>query len=261
MKVLFVGDVVGRPGREAVHGLIPGLRQRLAADVVVVNCENAAAGRGVTPELARGFLAAGVDVLTGGNHIWRYREIGPYLEEEPRLVRPANYPHAPGRGSYRFTLPDGRSLGVLQVEGRVFMRNLDCPFEAVRRELAALGPCTATLLDVHAEASSEKQALAWHFDGQLSAVIGTHTHVQTADERVLPRGTALLTDAGMTGPFDSVIGMAVDEAVKRFLTQRTGGHDVATDNVFLCGALVDIDDAGGRARRIERVKEPWPAAS
>lgn len=260
MRFLFVGDVVGRPGRDAVHGLIAGLRQRLALDAVVVNCENAAAGRGVTPELADGFLRAGVDVLTGGNHIWHFKEIGRYMEEQPRLIRPGNYPNAPGRGSYRLNLGDGRTLGVIQVEGRVFMRNLDCPFATVRRELDRLGPVTATFVDVHAEATSEKQALAWHFDGIVSAVIGTHTHVQTADERILPGGTAFLTDAGMTGPYDSVIGMAVKPAVDRFLTQRHGGHEVATDNAFLCGAWVEIDDATGRATRIERVKEAWPIA-
>lgn len=256
---MFVGDVVGKPGRDAVHGLIRGLRQQHKLDAVIVNCENSAAGRGVTPGIADAFLHAGVDVLTGGNHIWHYREIGAYMEEQPRLIRPANYPNAPGRGSYKLKLGDGRSLGVIQVEGRVFMRNLDCPFATIRREIDRLGPVTAIFVDVHEEATSEKQAIAWHYAGRVAAVMGTHTHVQTADERILPGGTAFLTDAGMTGPWDSVIGMAVDEAVNRFLTQRSGGHEVATDNVFLCGAVVEVDDATGRAIHIERVKEAWPA--
>ena len=257
MRFMFVGDVVGRPGRNAVVELVPELRQSLRLDAVVVNCENAARGRGVTIEIAEAMLAAGVDVLTGGNHIWAFREIAGYMERQPRLVRPANYPNAPGRGAYRFALTDGRSLGVVQVEGRVFMRNLDCPFERAAEELEGLGECTATLLDVHCEATSEKQALGWHFDGKFSAVIGSHTHVQTADERVLTEGTAFLTDAGMTGPYDSVIGMRTDSAVKRFLTQRSEGHHVATDNVWLCGAVVETDDETGRAVSIERVKQEW----
>ena len=257
LRFLFAGDVVGRPGQDAIHGLMPGLRQRYKLDAVIVNCENVGpTGVGVTPDLANALLRCGVDVLTSGNHIWHYKEIGPYMEDQPRLIRPANYPNAPGRGAYRLRLRDGRVLGVLQVEGRVFMRNLECPFATVRRELDRMGKVDATFLDVHAEATSEKQALAWHFDGQLSAVIGTHTHVQTADERVLPGGTAFMTDAGMTGPYDSVIGMAIDPAVQRFISQRQSQHEVAHDNVFLCGAVVDVDESG-RAQRIERIKEPW----
>ncbi len=248
---------MGRPGREAISGLIGELRRRLRLDAVIVNCENAAQGRGITPDLAEKMLADGVDVLTGGNHIWHFKSINAYMEEQPRLIRPANYPNAPGRGSYRLKLSHGRTLGVVQVEGRVFMRNLDCPFECIQAELDKLGPCTATFIDVHAEATSEKQAIAWHFAGRVSAVIGTHTHVQTADERIIGNGTAFLTDAGMTGPYDSVIGMAVDPAVQRFLTQRISGHEVATDDVRLCGAVVETDDKSGRAVSIERVQEKF----
>ena len=257
MRFLFVGDVVGKPGRDAVHGLISNLRQRHRLDAVVVNCENAAAGRGVTPDIANAFLRSGVDVLTGGNHIWHFKEIGPYMEEQPRLIRPANYPNAPGRGSYRLKLGDGRILGVVQVEGRVFMRNLECPFATARRELDRLGKCTAYMVDIHAEATSEKQALGWYLDGQVALVVGTHTHVQTADERILPGGTGFLTDAGMTGPHDSVIGMDKDAAVQRFITQRMGGHEVATDNTILCGVIVESDDSTGRALHIERVREEY----
>ncbi len=257
MRILFVGDVVGRPGRDAVLGLVPRLRDERRLDAIVVNCENVASGRGVTPDIADRLLRSGVDVLTGGNHIWRFKEIESYLEEEPRLVRPANYPNAPGHGSYTLALTGGRTLGVIQIEGRVFMRSLGCPFVAITQELSRLGPVTATLVDLHCEASSEKQALAWHFDGRLSAAIGTHTHVPTADERILPRGTAFLTDAGMTGPYASVIGMDVESSVRRFLTQRQTHHKVAEGDVRLCGAIIDIDDANGHATAIERICVPW----
>jgi metallophosphoesterase (TIGR00282 family) len=257
MRFLFVGDVVGRPGLEAISGLIKLLRKRERLDAVVVNCENAAQGRGITPALADQMLRDGVDVLTGGNHIFHFKAINAYMEAQPRLVRPANYPNASGRGSYRLKLSKGRTLGVIQVEGRVFMRKLNCPFAAVQAELDRLGPCTALFLDIHAEASSEKQALAYHFAGKLAAVIGTHTHVPTADERILPGGTAYLTDAGMTGPYDSVIGMVAQEAVQRFLTQSSDGHEVATDDVRLCGAVVETDDKTGRAVSIERLQEKF----
>lgn len=257
MRFLYVGDVVGRLGRAAVHALVPQLRKRLRLDVVIVNCENAAAGLGVTPAMADAFLAGGVDVLTSGNHIWQHREIEAYLEAQPRLIRPANYTASPGRGAYRFKLPDGRVLGVIQVEGRVFMRKLACPFQTALREIDRLGPVQGIFVDIHAEATSEKQALAWFLDGRVSAVIGTHTHVPTADERILPGGTALLTDVGMTGPFDSVIGMAVEPAIERFLTQRRTAHEVASDNIWLCGAVVETDDATGKAVHIERIRETW----
>jgi metallophosphoesterase (TIGR00282 family) len=250
--------VVGRPGRQALLGLLGQLRREQAADAVVVNCENAARGRGVTPEIADGFLQAGADVLTSGNHVWHYREIHDYLENEPRLVRPANYPRAPGWGSHVLETPAG-TLGVIQVEGRVFMRSLECPFAAVQRELDRIGPTSVVLVDVHAEATSEKQALGWHFDGRVSAVVGTHTHVQTADERVLPGGTAYITDVGMTGPHASVIGMQVGAAVQRFLTQRTAGHHVATEDVRLCAVVIDVDGASAKATSIERLNVPWGA--
>lgn len=258
MRFLFVGDVYGRPGRDALLALVPKLRQTLALDAVVVNCENAAGGRGITPALAQQMLDGGVDVLTGGNHIWAYKEIGPYMDAEPRLVRPANHADVAGKGSYVHVLKDGRRLGVIQVEGRVFMRQQHaCPFATAERELARIGPTDAILLDVHAEASSEKQALAHHLDGKLSAVIGTHTHVQTADERVLPRGTALLTDAGMTGPYNSVIGMAPDVAIRRFLRLGSPGHEVGQGDVRLCGAVVETSDTTGLALSIERVQERY----
>jgi 2',3'-cyclic-nucleotide 2'-phosphodiesterase len=258
MRFLYVGDVVGKPGRAAVFGLVPGLRRERNLDAVVVNCENAAGGKGITPELADELLTNVADVLTSGNHVWHYREIKSYLEHEPRLIRPANYPRAPGKGSYVLTLKDGRRFGVLQVEGRVFMRNLDCPFLTLDKERQHLGKVEATLVDVHAEATSEKQALGWHFAGQFSAIIGSHTHVQTADERILPGGTAFLTDVGMTGPHESVIGMQKEAAIDRFLTQRAQGHDLATGDVRLSGVIIDTDDATGKAKSIERLHLPWP---
>lgn len=257
MRILFVGDVVGKPGRNAALGLIPALRKKQQVDVVVVNCENASGGKGISPDVADSLLRGGADVLTGGNHVWQFRDIAEYIESEPRLVRPANYPNAPGRGSYVHVLPDGRTLGVIQIEGRIFMRPLDCPFVAVERELGEVGRVTATLLDLHCEATSEKQAIAWHFDGKVSAAIGSHTHVQTADERILPHGTAFLTDAGMTGPHDSVIGLKPEAAIQRFLTQRFVRYEVASKNVLLCGALIDVDDTTGKAVSIERVREVW----
>ncbi len=258
MRFMYVGDVVGKPGRNAVLALVPKLKRERHLDAVVVNCENAAAGKGSTPDLADEFLRGGVDVLTTGNHVWQYREIRNYLEHESRLLRPANYPRAPGKGSYVHTLADGRRLGVIQVEGRVFMRNLECPFAVVERELANLGPVTATLVDIHAEASSEKQALGWHFAGKVSALFGTHTHVQTADDRILPGGTAFMTDVGMTGPHHSVIGMVKEAAIERFLTQRASGHEVATEDVRMCAALVETDDATGKAIKLERLQVSWP---
>ena len=258
MRFLYIGDVVGRPGRQAVTTFVPALRGELVLDAVIVNCENAAAGKGITPDLATDLLKH-ADVLVSGNHVWQYRAIEAYLDGEPRLVRPANYPNAPGRGSYVLTLRSGAKLGVIQVEGRVFMRNLDDPFTAIERELKAMAGVRCIFVDAHCEATSEKQALAWYFDGQVSAVIGSHTHVQTADERVLPGGTAFLTDAGMTGPYDSVIGMEVRASIERFLTQRRTPHEVATGNTWLCGAVVEVDDETGKARSIKRVKRVLPA--
>lgn len=259
MRFLFLGDVVGRPGREAVLALVPKLRQTHRLDAVVVNCENSAGGKGVTPEIADAFLSGGVDVLTGGNHVWAHKDIDTYLEHESRLVRPANYPRAPGAGSYTFRLSDGRTLGVIQVEGRVFMRNLECPFRSADRELSALGRCTAVLVDVHCEASSEKQALGFHLAGRVSAVIGSHTHVPTADARVLPGGTAFQTDAGMCGPYLSVIGMDAQASIEGFLTHRRSrrGHQVGRGDVRVCGAMVDVDDATGKAREITSIQEAW----
>jgi metallophosphoesterase (TIGR00282 family) len=259
LKVLFLGDVFGKPGRQAVQRLVPRLITRLGADLVIANAENASNGLGVTPDAAEEILASEVDLLTSGNHIWVKREIGPYLDApRSRLLRPANYPKgAPGRGRGIATTPDGRKLGVVNVEGRVFMKALDDPFPAALAEVEALKAegCRAILVDVHAEATSEKTALAHYLDGKVSAVIGTHTHVQTADERLLPGGTAFISDAGMCGPRDSVIGVRKDLVLERFLTQRPVSFEPAKKDVWINAVLVEIDDATGLARSIERIQE------
>ncbi len=259
MKVLFLGDVFGKPGRQAVQRLVPKLIGRHGLDLVVANAENSAAGVGVTPDSADELLAAEVDLLTSGNHIWSKREIGPYLNRAgSRLIRPANYPKgAPGRGRAVVETPDGRKLGVINLEGRVFMKTLDDPFQRAREEVEALKAegCRCILVDMHCEATSEKNAMGWFLDGQVSAVLGTHTHVQTADQRVLPGGTAFITDVGMCGPWDSIIGVKKELVLERFLTQRPMAFEPARREVHLQGAIVDLDDATGRARSIERVQE------
>jgi metallophosphoesterase (TIGR00282 family) len=259
VKVLFLGDVFGKPGRQAVARSVPRYIARESIDLVVVNAENAAAGVGVTPDLADELLAAEVNLLTSGNHIWSKREILPYLDRpESKLLRPANYPPGtPGRGSAIIATPDGRKLGVLNLEGRVFMKNLDDPFRVAETELSALraGGARAVLVDMHCEATSEKAALAWFLDGRVSAVLGTHTHVQTADERILPGGTAFLTDVGMCGPNDSIIGMKKELVLERFLTQRPAPFEPARRDVWLQGVILDIDEESGKARSIVRVQE------
>jgi len=259
LKVLFLGDVFGKPGRNAVKRLVPRLISRHGLDLVVANAENVANGAGVTPEGAEELLAAEVDLLTSGNHIWSKREIVPYLEAPgSRLLRPANYPEgAPGRGHLAIETPDGRKLGVLNLEGRVFMKDLDDPFRLAERlveDLKSQG-CKAILVDMHCDATSEKNAMGWFLDGRVSAVLGTHTHVQTADARVLPGGTAYITDVGMCGPWDSVIGVRKELVLDRFLSQRPVSFEPAKRDVFLQGAIVDIDESTGRARAIERVQE------
>ena len=259
MKLLFLGDVFGKPGRQAVQRLVPRLISREGIDLVVANGENVAAGSGVTPELAEELLAAEVNLLTSGNHIWSKREIVPYLDRPgSRLIRPANYPKgSPGRGRAIVETPDGRRLGVVNLEGRVFMKTLDDPFAVGLAEVEALQRegVKAILVDMHCDATSEKNAMGHFLDGKVSAVLGTHTHVQTADERVLPGGTAYITDVGMCGPWDSVIGVKKELVIERFLTQRPIGFEPARRDTHLQGAIVDIDDETGKARSIVRVQE------
>lgn len=260
MNLLFIGDVVGRPGRRAVTQWLPALRREVGADLVIANGENSAGGFGVTPETVNDLTAAGVDVITGGNHIWHTREAPTLLDAEPRLLRPANYPAgAPGRGAAVFAAAGGARVGVLNLEGRAFMQPLLSPFDYAREEVERLHAETRVIfVDMHAEATSEKAALAWYLDGRVSAVVGTHTHVQTADERVLPGGTAFITDAGMTGPRDSIIGMSRETVLPRFLTLLPARFEVASGPVQLNGVLIEIDPQTGRAsaiRRVNRVEE------
>jgi len=255
MRILFIGDIVGRPGRECVKRGLAALVDHYRLDAVVANVENAAGGFGVTREIGDELLDWGVDVMTSGNHIWDKKEAIDYIGTEPRLLRPANYPTgAPGNGSYVARTRNGRALGVINVMGRVFMLNIDDPFASVLREIDAMRQRTRIVfVDFHAEATSEKLAMGWHLDGKVTAVIGTHTHVQTADERILPKGTAYLTDAGMTGPHDSIIGVEVEAALGKFLTAMPARFETATANPRLNGVLLDADDETGRAKDIERL--------
>lgn len=260
MKVLFVGDIFGKPGRNAVAHFVPTLRRAHGLDFCIGNSENAAAGAGCTPELAEELLES-LDLLTSGNHCWSKREITSYLARPgSRQLRPANYPgDAPGRGHTVLTSKEGKKLGVLNLEGRTFMKTLDCPFRTAERlvaELRAQTPCV--LVDMHCEATSEKNAMGHYLDGRVSAVLGSHTHVQTADQRVLKGGTAYITDVGMCGPWDSVIGIRKEAAIERFLTSRHASFEPATEEPWLQGAIVEIDDATGRARSIARVQEKLP---
>ena len=255
MRILFIGDIVGRPGRQLVKAGLAPLVSRHAIDLVIANAENAAAGAGITREIGDELLEYGVDVMTSGNHIWDKKEAFSYIGAEPRLLRPANYPAgAPGNGSYLARTRDGVSVGVVNVMGRVFMLQIDDPFAVAMREIEALRQRTRIVfVDFHAEATSEKIAMGWHLDGKVTAVVGTHTHVQTADERILPKGTAYLTDVGMTGPHDSIIGVEVEPSLNRFLTGLPSRFDVASGNPRLNAVVVDADETTGRATDIERL--------
>ncbi len=259
MNILFLGDVVGRSGREAVGAALPPLRARLAVDVAIVNAENASHGFGLAPDMAVALFAAGADVLTLGNHAWDRREIIPFIAETPRLIRPLNFPPGtPGAGTVLVELPGGRRVLVLNAMGRLFMDALDCPFRATAQELARhqLGrTVAATVIDFHAEATSEKMAFAHSFDGQVSLVVGTHTHCPSADHQILPGGTAFQSDAGMCGDYDSVIGMAKEGAATRFWRKMPGERLApAEGEATVCGLFVETDDATGLARRVEPVR-------
>jgi 2',3'-cyclic-nucleotide 2'-phosphodiesterase len=257
MNILFVGDIVGRPGRRALRLALPDLRADHRIDFVIANGENAAAGFGVTQKVLHEILDAGVDCVTSGNHVWAKKEVEGFIGNEVRLLRPANFPEGcPGRGAMVYRSRDGRPVAVANLQGRVFMQPLDCPFAwfdahagELRREAAVL------IVDFHAEATSEKQAIARHADGRASAVLGTHTHVQTSDEQILPGGTAYITDCGMTGPVDSIIGTQTETIIKRFRTQLPQKFEVADGPVDVCGVVVETDDDSGRARRVLRFRE------
>ena len=255
MRILFIGDIVGRPGRDLVRRGLPAIVEHHAIDFVIANAENAAAGFGITREIGDQLLESSIDVLTSGNHIWDKKEALDYIGTEARLLRPANYPAGvPGNGSYLGRTRDGVSVGVINVMGRVFMASIDDPFAVVLREIEALRARTRIIfIDFHAEATSEKIAMGWHLDGKVTAVVGTHTHVQTADERILPKGTAYLTDVGMTGPHDSVVGVEIEAALGRFLTGLPARFETATANPRLHAVMIEADEHTGLAIDIERL--------
>ena len=256
MRALLIGDVIGRPGRVAVERFVIRLREELGLDFVLVNCENAAGGAGVTPTVADELFRSGVDVLSSGNHVWRKKEALDLLKLDHRVLRPANYPEmAPGSGATVITTLSGHKVGVLNVQGRVFMDPVvACPFRTAEREVERLRLTTSMIIvDMHAEATSEKVALGWFLDGKVSCVFGTHTHIPTADERLLPKGTAFPTDVGMTGPYDSVIGRQTEQILERFLSGIPVKSEVAQGNVQLHGLLVDIDPVSGHATHVERL--------
>jgi metallophosphoesterase (TIGR00282 family) len=256
-KILLIGDIVGAPGRKAVEVALPKLIAQHKIDFVVANAENAAGGSGLTPEIADELFSRGVDVITTGDHVWRQKEIVPRLETDNRILRPANYPKsASGKGYALVDAKNGVKVAVINVVGRIFMGSSNCPFETVNQIIEEISLDTAVIVvDVHAEATSEKVAMGWFLDGRASAVFGTHTHVQTADETVLPGGTAFITDVGMTGPYDSVIGRAKDKVIAALTTSMPRHFDVAEGDIRLGGALVTVDSDTGRAKAIERVME------
>lgn len=257
MKVLFLGDVFGKPGRICIEKQLPDIVEKNSVEVVIANGENAAGGLGITPRISDDLLNLGIDVITSGNHIYKKKEIYDYLEREPRLLKPANYPpDTPGNGSYILSNKkiNDKKVAVINICGRVFLDNFDCPFRCVDNIINFVRKQTPIIIvDFHAEVTSEKVAMGWFLDGRVSAVIGTHTHVQTADERVLPKGTAYITDVGMVGPRDSVIGIRKEIAVERFLNLMPQKFKVASNDNWINGALIDIDEGSGKSKSITRI--------
>ncbi|MCX7842433.1 MAG: TIGR00282 family metallophosphoesterase [Clostridia bacterium] len=254
MKILFIGDVVGNPGRKAVKELLPDIRKKLGIDFCIANCENAAGGSGITYVVAQELYKSGIDAITLGNHTWAKREILNFIDCDPRIVRPANYPEGtPGNGSTIISGPGGK-IGVLNLLGRVYMDSIDCPFKAADRELQYLKRnVKAIVIDMHAEATSEKCALAWYLDGRVSCVLGTHTHVQTADERILPFGTGYITDVGMSGPYEGIIGIDREIIINRFITHIPAKFEVSKGPVQFNAVYVEVDESTGRTVKIERI--------
>ncbi len=261
MNILSIGDVVGEPGRKSLSQLLPAIKEEFKIELTVVNAENAAGGAGITPRIAEEIFRFGCDVLTLGDHVWDRHELIEYLQEKDTIIRPANFPEGtPGKGFCLFECPSGKRIGVLNIIGRVFMRyNVDCPFRTLQKIVEQIKKDTKMIIvDFHAEATSEKIALGLFIDGQVSAVLGTHTHVQTADEKILPKGTAYITDLGMTGPHDSVIGQDKEKIIQRFLTSMPVRFEVAKDNTWLHGAVIDVDEQTGLARNIIRLQRRLP---
>jgi 2',3'-cyclic-nucleotide 2'-phosphodiesterase len=256
MKVLFIGDIVGEPGREIIRKKLRDYKTEKKIDAVIANAENAAGGSGVTQRIAEELHEFGIDILTSGDHIWKKREVYEYLNRSDRLIRPANYPDgAPGCGATAIEIKGKGVLGAVNLIGRVFMDAVDCPFRKAQKEIETLKKKTNIIfVDMHAEATSEKVAMGWYLDGKVSAVIGTHTHIQTADEKILPGGTAYITDCGMTGPYDSVIGRRKDLIIERFLTQLPNRFEVSEKGVEMHGVMVEVDEKTGKAVSIKRVR-------
>lgn len=256
LTILFIGDIVGRPGREAVRNLLPQIKEEEAIDIVIANAENSAGGSGITVKIAEELLSSGIDCLTTGDHVWSKREIMNFLDQEPRLLRPANYPKGVvGHGSTIIHTKRGEILGVLNLLGRIFMEPVDSPFQVAVEEIESLRSKTALILvDFHAEATSEKQAMGYFLDGKVSCVLGTHTHVQTADEKILPQGTAYISDVGMTGPFKSILGRNVDAVLKRFLTSTPTRFNISDEDIRLQGVVVNIETTSGKAKDIKRIE-------
>lgn len=256
MKILFIGDIVGKTGRNVVKALLPSLTDKYKVDLVIANAENIAGGFGLTEPLVAELFRMGVHVITTGNHVWDKKDFVHYISKDNRVLRPINYPPGvPGYGSIVFNAPGGYKVAVLNVSGRVFMNGMDCPFRATASEIERLSKeANIIFVDFHAEATSEKIALGYFLDGKVSAVIGTHTHVQTADEKILPNGTAYITDAGMTGPANSVIGMEISQIIQRFLTSMPAKFETAPGEAILSGVVVEINTETGRATGIQRVQ-------
>ena len=258
MKILFVGDIVGRGGRRALQQNLGKVQEERGIDFTIVNVENAAGGFGVSVPIAESILRMGADVLTSGNHVWDQKEVFPYLDRQPRLLRPGNYPPGvPGHGVWVGESSSGIPVAVINLQGRVFMQAIDCPFRMIEQEIENLDPSIkVNLVDFHAEATAEKMAFAWYVDGQVSAVVGTHTHIPTADARVLPGGTAYVTDVGMTGSYDSVIGMRVEESVSRFLKGIGKRFQPETRDPRFSSVILEVDESTGRAHHVERCDIP-----
>lgn len=257
MRVLFIGDIVGKPGRKYLQENLSVLKESLQPALIIANGENAAGGAGITANVYHELRKTGIDLLTGGNHIWDQKDVFNFIDAEKRLLRPANYPAdtTPGRGSVLINLNDGRvKVAVINLVGRIFMRAVDCPFRSVDKELASFaGKATHVIVDIHAEATSEKQAIGWYLDGRVSAVVGTHSHVQTADERILPQKTAYITDVGMVGLYNSILGVDKAEPLKMFLTQLPHRMKIGQGSVLFNAVLIDLDDRTGKALAIERI--------
>jgi metallophosphoesterase (TIGR00282 family) len=253
--VLFIADIVGKPGLEITARQLPALREKYRPDLIIANGENGANGKGLSEAIAKEYFELGIQLITGGNHIWDNADIFKIWQKDLPVLRPANYPAGnPGKGYLLVDLPDGAKAAVINLQGRTYLYSIECPFRVADAILRHIQETAGFIIvDIHAEATAEKMALAWHLDGRVSAVIGTHTHVQTADERILPKGTAYITDAGMTGPFDSVIGMRTDTAIKRFMRQIPIRFEPATDNPRLCALVVKIDKATAKAVSVERL--------